>query len=94
MLVAGATIGREGRLDRKSKLSVALALPCLIAVTGTCYADIVSTFNVSSTVANGTLAGTVTIDESNPALSTAFITAPGTGTGPFTTLVTVPSPQE
>jgi hypothetical protein len=33
MLVAGATVGREGRLDMKSKLSVALvAAGCALAL--------------------------------------------------------------
>jgi hypothetical protein len=71
---------------RVSAISLALALPWLIAVTGTCSADTIITFNVSATLVNfaGTLGGTVTIDETNPELSTADITAPGTGTGPFT----------
>jgi hypothetical protein len=63
-------------------ISLALALSGLTA--GTCYADIDVTFNVSATLQTGSLGGTVTIDETTPSLSTANITAPGTGSGPFT----------
>jgi hypothetical protein len=66
-------------------ISLALALSGLAAATGTCYADTVITFNVSATLTAGaTLGGTVTIDETFPLFSIADITAPGTGTGPFT----------
>jgi hypothetical protein len=39
--------------------------------------------NVSATLTSGSLGGTVTIDETMPTLSTADITAPGTGFGPY-----------
>jgi hypothetical protein len=69
---------------RVPTISLALAIPWLLAAAGTCSADTVITFNVTATLTGlfpGTLAGTVTIDETNPPLSTATITA--TGTGPF-----------
>jgi hypothetical protein len=76
----------------KSKLSAALAFLWLIAVTGTCSADTVITFNVSATLTTGTLGGTVTIDETNPNLSTANITAVlGTGSQPFTEVISTTS---
>jgi hypothetical protein len=76
---------------RTPTFSLALALPWLIAVTDACYADTVITFNVSATLVTatilpqGSLDGTVSVDLTNPTNSFANITAPGTGTGPFTT---------
>jgi hypothetical protein len=67
----------------------ALAFSGLAAANATCYADTITTFDVSGTFATGTLGGTINLDVTSNAVTSADVTVSGTSpaiSGPFTTI--------
>jgi hypothetical protein len=92
------------------KLALAVLIACttafsgLLAAAGTCYADTITTFDVSGTLTKGSFRGTITIDVTTVGIVSgnelgsviaADVKAPGTHSGPFATVFQVleyPSP--
>jgi hypothetical protein len=54
-----------------------------LAAATACYADVITTFDVSATLETGTLVGTITIDITTLSIISADVAAPGTPLADF-----------
>lgn len=70
---------------RVLRFTIAVAI-CAVALARPSKADVYETFNVSGTFTVGSMNGTTTFDETTNKMISVDINAPGTGSGPFTTI--------
>ena len=87
-----------GATMRVPTTCLALAFSALAVAAATCYADTITTFDVSGTLTTGSFRGTITIDVTTVGIVSgnelgsviaADVKAPGTGSGPFASVFQV-----